>query len=183
MKRLLSAVGMVFVLSWSCIAQTSAADSPATKEDVEKYLQVVHSHDMMKKMAVAMSQGMHQMLHQQYLKHKDDLPADYESKMTARMDDMFENMPWDEMMQAVSPVYQKHFTKGDIDSLVAFYSSPTGEKMLREMPTIMTEAMQNMTPIMTKYMETVQQRLQKETDVMIAQSKKASSPNTPVTHN
>src|ERR1700689_333036 len=122
MKRLLSAVGMVFVLSWSCMAQTGAADSPATKEDVEKYLQVVHSHDMMKKMAVAMSQGMHQMLHQQYLKQKDDLPADYESKMTARMDEMFENMPWDEMMQAVSPVYQKHFTKGDIDSLVAFYS-------------------------------------------------------------
>jgi hypothetical protein len=183
MKRLFSAVGLVFVLSWSCIAQTSAADSPATKEDVEKYLQVVHSHDMMKKMAVAMSQGMHQMLHQQYLKHKDDLPADYESKMTARMDDMFENMPWDEMMQAMSPVYEKHFTKGDIDSLIAFYSSPTGEKMLREMPSIMTEAMQSMTPIMTKYMETVQQRLQKETDVMIAQSKKASSPTTPATHN
>jgi hypothetical protein len=183
MKRLLSAVGLVFVLSWSCIAQTSTADSPATKEDVEKYLQVVHSHDMMKKMAVAMSQGMHQMLHQQYLKHKDDLPADYESKMTARMDEMFENMPWDEMMQAMAPVYEKHFTKGDIDSLIAFYSSPTGEKMLREMPSIMTEAMQSMTPIMTKYMETVQQRLQKETDVMIAQSKKASSPNTTATHN
>jgi len=183
MKRLLSAVGLVFVLSWNCVAQTSTADSPATKEDVEKYLQVVHSHDMMKKMAVAMSQGMHQMLHQQYLKHKDDLPADYESKMTARMDDMFENMPWDEMMQAMAPVYEKHFTKGDIDSLIAFYSSPTGEKMLREMPSIMTEAMQNMTPIMTKYMETVQQRLQKETDVMIAQSKKASGPSTSATHN
>jgi len=183
MKRSLRVVVAILALSWICVAQTSPADSPATKEDVEKYLQVVRSHDMMKKMAVAMSQGMHQMFHQQYLKHKDDLPADYESKMTARMDDMFENMPWDEMMQAVSPVYQKHFTKGDIDSLVAFYSSPTGEKMLREMPTIMTEAMQNMTPIMTKYMETVQQRLQKETDVMIAQSKKASSPNTPATHN
>ena len=31
-----------------------------------------------------------------------------------------------------------------------------------------------MMPIMTKYMETVQQTLQKETDVMIAQSKKAA---------
>jgi hypothetical protein len=183
MKRLLSALGMVFVLSWTCIAQTSAADAPATKEDVERYLQVVHSHDTMKKMAVAMAQGMRQMLHEQYLKHKDNLPDDYESKMTARMDDMFESMPWDEMIQAMAPVYEKHFTKGDIDSLVSFYSSPTGQKMLREMPSIMTESMQSMTPIMMKYVETVQKRLQKDTDVMIAQSKKASSANTPVTHN
>ena len=138
---------------------------------------------MLKKMAVAMSQGMHQMLHEQYLKHKDDLPADYESKMTARMDEMFEDMPWDEMMQATVPVYEKHLTKGDVDNLVAFYSSPTGAKLLREMPTIMAEAMQNMTPILTKYMDTVQQRLLKETDVMIAQNKKQSNANPPATHN
>jgi hypothetical protein len=183
MKRLLCVAGIVSVLSWICVAQTSPADSPATKEDVEKYLEVVHSHDMAKKMAAAMSQGLHQMMHQQYLKHKDSLPADYESKMTAMMDEMFENMPWDQMMQAMAPVYQKHFTSGDIDSLIAFYSSPTGEKLLREMPTIMTESMQSMTPIMMKYMETVQQRLLKETDVMIAQSKKSSGSNAPVTHN
>ena len=183
MKRLLCLTGIVLVLGWTCIAQTSDTDSPATKEDVEKYLQVVHSHDMMKKMAVAMSQGMHRMLHQQYLEHKDDLPPDYEAKMTARMDEMFQNMPWDEMMQAMAPVYEKHLTRGDIDSLVAFYSSPTGQKMLQEMPSIMTEAMQTMTPIMTRYMETVQERLKKETDVMIAQSKKSSSANTSATHN
>ena len=34
------------------------------------------------------------------------------------------------MMQSMVPAYQKHFTKGDIDNLVAFYSSPTGEKVI-----------------------------------------------------
>lgn len=183
MKRLLMAVGMVFVLSWTCVAQTNASDSPATKEDVERYLQAIQSHDMMKKMAVAMSQGMHQMLHEQYLRDKDNLPDDYESKMTARMNEMFEKMPWDEMLQAMAPVYQKHLTKGDIDNLVAFYSSPTGEKLLREMPAIMTESMQSATPVMMKYMDTVKQTLLKETDVMIAQSKKKPNANTPATHN
>lgn len=183
MQRLLFVVAMVCVLSWTCVAQTSVADTPATKEDVERYLQVVQSHDMLKKMVVAMSQGTHQMLHEQYLKHKNDLPADYESKMTARMDEMFQNMPWDEMMQATVPVYQKHLTKGDVDNLVAFYASPTGAKLLREMPTIMAEAMQSMTPILTKYTDTVQQRLLQETDVMIAQSKKQSNATTPATRN
>jgi uncharacterized protein len=183
MRRLLFVVALVLAFSWTCVAQTDATDSPATKEDVERYLQVVNSHDMMKKMVGAMSQGMHQMLHEQYLKDKDNLPADYESKMKARMDGMFENMPWDEIIQAMAAVYQKHLTKGDVDNLVAFYSSPTGAKLLREMPSIMAEAMQSTMPIMTKYMDTVKQTLLKETDVMIAESKKQSGSKTPAAHN
>jgi hypothetical protein len=123
------------------------------------------------------------MTHEQYMKHQDELPAGYEAKMNAMMDDMFSNMPMDEMMQAMIPAYQKHFTKGDIDNLVAFYSSPTGAKLLQEMPAIMAEAMQDMMPIMTKYVDTVQTRLKKETDTMIAEAKKSSSGNIPAAHN
>jgi hypothetical protein len=183
MKRLLIVVCVVFFLSWSGSAQTSATDSPATKADVERYFQAVQSHDMMKKMMVTMTQSMHQMMHEQYLKHKGELPADYEAKMNAMMDEMFANMPMDEMMQAMVPAYQKHLTKGDIDNLVAFYSTSTGAKLLREMPSIMAESMQDMMPIMTKYMDTVQQTLMKKTEIMIAESKKASDTKTPAPHN
>jgi hypothetical protein len=183
MKRLLFVLGLIFAFSWTCIAQTNADDSPATKADVERYFQAIQSHDMMKKMMATMTQSVHQMMHEQYLKHKDDLPADYESKMTADMDSMYENMPMDEMMQAMVPAYQKHFTKGDIDNLVAFYSTPTGAKLLREMPAIMAESMQDMMPIMTKYMETVKQTLLKKTEAMIAQSKKSTDAKTPAAHN
>jgi len=129
---------------------------------------------MMKKLMGTMTQSIHQLMHNQYLSHQDELPADYESRMTAIMDDMFANMPMDEMMQAMIPAYQKHLTKGDIDNLVAFYSTPTGAKLLQDMPEILAEAMQEMMPIMTKYLDTVQTRLKKETDDMIAQAKKPS---------
>jgi len=181
MKRLVPVVAVVFFLSWSCFAQTSADDAPATKADVERYFQVVKSHDMMKKLMA--TQSMHQMVHEQYLKHKDELSANYESKMSAMMDDMFANMPMDEMMQAMVPAYQKHLTKGDIDNLVAFYSTPTGQKLLRDMPAIMAESMQDMMPIILKYSDTVKQTLLKETDAMISQSKKQSDAKTPATHN
>jgi hypothetical protein len=183
MKRFVSFAAVVVFLSWSCFAQTSADDTPATKADVERYIQIVNSHDMMKKMAAGMTQGMHQMMHEQYLKHQADLPADFESKMNTMMDEMLADMPFDEMMQSIAPVYQKYLTKGDVDNLVAFYSSPTGAKLLREMPAIMAEAMQNMMPILTKYMETVQQRLEKETDEMIVQSKKKPSAGAPAKNN
>jgi len=59
-------------------------------------------------------------------------------------------------------LYQKHFTKADIDSLIAFYASPTGQKVLREMPGITAEAMQSMIPIMQKQMEAIRQRVQEQ---------------------
>jgi hypothetical protein len=179
MKRLALTATMVLFLAGLCFAQTSTDQTPATKADIERYFQVTKSPDMVKKMVAAMTQNMHQTFHQQFLKHKDELPPDYETKITARMEDLLTNMPMDEMLQAMVPAYQKHFTKGDIDNLIVFYSSPTGEKLLRELPSIMTDSMQDAMPIMMRYMETVQQRLQNETQVMIAQSKshpKASSP-------
>jgi hypothetical protein len=172
MKRFALSLAVVLCLTWVCSAQNSTDDTPATQADVERYLQAINSHDMMKKLMSSMTQGMHQMWHEQFLKHKEELPPDFEAKMTATMDDMLENAPMDEIMQAMVPAYQKHLTKGDIDNLVAFYSSPTGAKLLREMPAMMGEAMQDMMPILTKYMETVQVRLKKQTDDMIAQAKK-----------
>jgi hypothetical protein len=61
---------------------------------------------------------------------------------------MFQNMPMDEMLQAMIPAYQKHLTEGDINYLIAFYSSPTGAKLVRELPEMMAEGMQEMMPIL-----------------------------------
>jgi hypothetical protein len=183
MKRLVLVVAAVFFLSWSGFAQTSADDTPATKADVERYFQIAKSHDVMKKMMASMAQSLQQMTHEQYVKHQDELPAGYEAKMNAMMDDMLNNMPMDEMMQAMVPAYQKHFTRGDIDNLVAFYSTPTGAKLLREMPSVTAEAMQDVMPIVTKYMDTVQQTLLKKTGAMISESKKQPNAAAPAANN
>jgi len=162
-------VGVILCLSFACsgLAQDTGAGAPATKEDVEKYLQVVHSQDMMRKMMDAMAKSMQQMTHDRYLKDKDKLPADFEARTNKMMDDMMKDMPFDEMIQAMVPAYQKHFTKGDMDSLVAFYTSPTGQKLLREMPAITAESMTAMMPIMRQHMDAMSQRLQQQTDEML----------------
>jgi hypothetical protein len=114
-------------------------------------------------MADAMLQPMHQMIHQQYLKDKDGLPADYEDRETKKVDEMLRQMPWDDMMQAMIPVYQKHFTKKNVNDLIAFYSTPTGQKLLRDMPAIMSESMQSAMPIIQNYVKKVQDEVEQET--------------------
>jgi hypothetical protein len=170
---------LILSLAGDCRAQQTSADAPASKEDIQKYLEVMHSKDMMAQMAGAMSKPMHQMIHEQYLKNQDKLPPDFEKRLNKVMDDFMATVPWDQMLDNMVPVYQKHLTKGDVDALTAFYSTPTGQKILKELPQITAEAMQNIMPLMQKSMESMNQRLQQETDAMLKESenKRSAQPN------
>jgi hypothetical protein len=57
-------------------------------------------------------------------------------------DGIFRDMLIDEMPDAMVPIYQKHLTKADLDAILSLYSSPVGQKLLREQPAMMAEGMQ-----------------------------------------
>jgi uncharacterized protein len=182
-KRICMIASLCLLLGWDAAGQQGVADAPASKEDVEKYLQVMHSEDMVGKMVDAMAKPMHQMIHQQYVKDKDKLPADFEARMNRMMDESMKTFPWDEMIQSMVPVYQKHFTKGDIDTLVAFYSTPTGQKVLQEMPAVTAEAMQSMMPLLQKHVEAMNERMQQEIAAMKKETDEKARKKAPVTNN
>jgi hypothetical protein len=167
MKHFLLGILLCLCLACSGLAQDTPATAPATKEDVEKYFQAMHSREMMQTMLDTMSKPMHQMAHDRYLKDKDKLPPDFEAKMNKLTDDLMKEMPFDEMMAAMVPAYQKHFTRGDMSALLTFYSSPTGQKLIRELPAIMGEAITAMMPIMRQHMDAANERLQREVEEMM----------------
>lgn len=174
MKSLFFAVVLCLSLIPSAFAQDDPS-APATREDIEHYLNLVHSQQMMQQMLAAMTGPMHKMVHDQYSKNQDKLPADFEQREMRVLDEMFQNMPVKEMLEAMVPVYQRHLTKGDVAALVAFYSSPTGQKMLHDLPSIMSEVMESMTPMMEKYMATVKQRIEDEFAEALKQSNKKNN--------
>jgi hypothetical protein len=174
MKKLLCIGILCLSISGFSAAQQNPAGAQASKEDVERYLQVMHSREMVTKVMDAMSKPIHDMIHEEYLKHKDILSPDFEARENKSMDEMFKNLPWEEVLNSMVPVYQKHFTKGGIDALVAFYNSPTGQKVLRELPGIMAESMQNTTPIIKKYIDRMDRDLEEEIAAMIKEGQPKS---------
>jgi len=161
MKRCALAVLACLLFASISFAQQSAADAPASKEDIEKYLDTMHTRDMMKSTMDLMAKQMHQMTHAQ-LEKQTNLPPDFEARMDKITDDMLKDFPIDELIQAMVPAYQRHLTKGDVDSLTVFYSSPTGQKVLKEMPAMTADAMQSASGIIQKMMAKMQDRLQSE---------------------
>jgi hypothetical protein len=170
MKRILLAGAIALAMCGYVVAQQNPADAPATKEDIQRYLQLAHSREMVEKMMDAMSKPMHQMIHEQYLKDKDKLPPDFEARVNKHLDEYFKGVPWDEILDSMVPAYQKHLTKGDVEALVAFYSTPTGQKLIKEMPQILAESMQNMMPVLRKQIDTLNQRVQEDIAAMIKES-------------
>lgn len=175
MKNILVTLLLCLALCATGLAQ-NPADQPATKADIDRYLEAVHSHEMMHQTVAAMSKPIQKMLHEQYEKNKDKLPADFEARTSKEMEDMLKDIPWDDMLEAMVPAYQKHFTRGDMDALTAFYSSPTGQKVMREMPGLMADSMEIMMPIMNKHIEKVTRRMQDEVLATLKESEKPHKP-------
>jgi hypothetical protein len=102
-NRFLVAAILCAGFSWTALAQT-AADAPATKEDIEKYFEATHSHDMMLKMMDAMSRPLHQLAHDQCAKIQGKLPADCEAQINKSVDEMMKQIPFDEILQEMPAV-------------------------------------------------------------------------------
>jgi uncharacterized protein len=178
MKKTCLIVAISLMISFPVLAQQNPADAPATQADVEKYLEVTHARQMMDQMVEAMGKPMDQMVHQEYLKHKNVLPPDYEERTKKSMHEMLREMPWDQMIDAMMPAYQKHFTKGDLDALTAFYSTTTGQKILREMPGLMADSMQAMMPVLQQHVQKVTTHMQQEMTAMLKEAEKSPAGST-----
>lgn len=161
MRRIFWMATLCLAMAVPGLAQNSDTE-PATKDDVILYLRTMRSHDMMQRTIEVQFQTMQQMMHDQILQEKGEVPAEFDTRMKKLMDDLRKNMPMDEIVDAMIPAYQNHFTHGDIQAMNAFYSSPVGQKVLEQLPAVMQEGMQAAMPIMSKFMTQWKERMQDE---------------------
>lgn len=142
MRKIATILILVWTFAFVAVAQSTSAEGTApSKEEVLKFLDILRVKSQLnlyfegvaKQAKIGAEEG---------FKHKvpDATPA-----QLADVDDfagkLFQNMPIDEMVDAMVPIYQKHLSHEDIEAILAFYSSPVGQKLLREQPAMMQEGM------------------------------------------
>jgi len=131
-----------------CSAQTTVSVAPdaASKEDIKKLFDVMASRDQMAQMMQQLFTQMRTLSREQMKKKHPDITDAELARMDRESEDLIKNFPLEAMLSDMVPVYQKHFTKSDIDALTAFYSSPPGQKFLHEMPAVTAETMRAVYP-------------------------------------
>jgi uncharacterized protein len=161
MKHLRTALALVFVLLSAAFAQQPApspGDTPAAKEDIQHLFEVMQIHQQMGQVMDAMMKQQSNMIHETLKKRYPQTSADKIAQADRLIADTMKDMPMDAMLDDMIPIYQRHFSKTDIDAMSAFYASPTGRKMMQEMPALTSESMQASYARMQKQMDAMMRR-------------------------
>jgi len=153
LKSLILVAALFLPLLGSAQVTVSIAGDEPSKEDVKRLFDLMASRDQMRQLMTQMVAQMRSLSRQQ-IKREHPAVSDADLARADRQSDEFvKTFPLEEMLNDMVPVYQKHFSKSDIDGLIAFYSSPTGQKFLHEMPTVTAETMQVLYPRIQAAME------------------------------
>jgi hypothetical protein len=179
MKRsfVLLAIAVLFATAtFAQQAMPSTGDDPASKEDIQKLFEVMQIHQQMRQVMDAMMKQQTTMIDETLKKRYPQTSADKIARANRMIVETVKDMPMDAMLDDMIPIYQRHFTKTDIDAMSTFYASPTGQKMMREMPVLTSESMQASYARMQKQIDVIQQKA--EQIVKEDQEKPKSTPAT-----
>jgi hypothetical protein len=133
-------------------------DTPAAKEDIQHLFEVMQIHQQMRQVMDAMMKQQSAMMHETLKRRYPQTSAEKIARADRLISEATKDMPMDAMLDDMIPIYQRHFSKTDIDAMTTFYASPTGQKMMQEMPALTTESMQASYARMQKQMDAMMQR-------------------------
>jgi uncharacterized protein len=147
-------------------AQTTVSVAPdaASKEDVQKLFDVMASREQTRQMMQQLFAQMQSMNREQLKKRRPNISPEDLARMERQSEDLLKNFPLDDMLNDMIPVYQRHFTKSEIDALITFYSSPPGQKFLHEMPAVTAETMQAVYPRIQAQVDAALKRAEETSD-------------------
>ncbi len=173
-------VAVVFLLASAVLAQRTTpltAETPASKEDIQHLFDVMQIRQQMSQVMDATMKQQSALMHETLKKRYPQTSAAKIAQADRLIAETMKDMPMDAMLDDMIPIYQKHFSKIDIDAMSAFYASPTGQKMMQEMPALTSESMQAAYVRMQERMDAMMRRA--EEIVNEDQQKQKSAPPTP----
>jgi hypothetical protein len=164
MKRCcLIAIAVSCFLAWAEAQQVPAPNPHASKADVQKLFVVMNLRQQMLSVMDEMVEQQSQLMRESLKKRTPQITDAEIQRLDQAMHEMMKEFPYATMLNDMIPVYQKHLTQADVAAMTTFYSSPTGKKLLREMPAMTAESMQAAYPIMQAHMEKVMARIDEMT--------------------
>jgi hypothetical protein len=158
-------------------AKNANQDLPAnaaTREQVMAFLELTQARRNMVAVMDNMKQIMRQSAEESFReKVPNPTPKQLEA-LRGLFDDI--DVPLDEMINAIVPIYQRHFTTADLDELIRFYSSPVGQKLLHEQPQLLQESMRAGAAIQQKRMDEIKAKIRERIEKLIEAGDDGNAP-------
>ncbi len=104
----------------------SAAFSQSKEEDIVRLMEMTGSADMGMQIMQNMITQFKQIL--------PEVPVEY-------WDQFMDKVSPEDMIKMVVPIYDRHLSHEEIKDIIAFYETPTGRKLIQQLPLITAESM------------------------------------------
>ena len=154
------------VLALTCLLTLSSvfsADAPPSEASIKQLLEAGQAHKMVDAMFAQMDAFMKQTMQQaaqgQQLSPK--IQKDIEKRHNETMASVKELLDWNKLEPMYVRVYQKSFTQQEVDGMIAFYKTPTGQAVLNKMPVVLQNTMAEVQQMMQPMIQRMQ-RMQQE---------------------
>jgi uncharacterized protein len=154
-------------------AVSDGAPSPA---QVLKLMELLRVRDELRITLDAMKQQMKDAATETFRERIPDPTPEQLQSVNSVVDDVFAEISLDDLIKDLVPVYQRHLTRSDVSALIAFYSSPAGQKILREQAAMMKESMQVAGANQQKKMEELLAKLDVRMHQLIEQEQNKPDP-------
>jgi len=157
------------VLQTQAVASSSglAADAPS-RDQVMTLMDLLQVRRNMQQMMSGMKEAMKAGALQGLKREVRDPSQKQIDRINVVVEAAFEDMKLEDFIDVMIPVYQRHLSKADVEEMIRFYNSPTGQKLLREQPQMMQESMQAAQKVqeakMGSVMDNVERRIKEFTD-------------------
>ena len=175
-RALRVAILAILFSATAAFAQTTTVDFGPSREDILKLLDLTQGRRNMIVALDGMKKQMRDGARQGFKTKVPDATPEQLARVDKIVDAMFADFPYDEVFNAVIPVYQRHLTKQDVDGLISFYSTPFGQKIIREMPAILSESMQAGADVTRRQMAERIKRIDEQIEQMRKEEEMNSAP-------
>lgn len=157
-------------------APAAALGEKPTTEQVLRLLDLLQIKQSIQISVDAMKEEMKDTAEQSFREKIPNPTPEQLQSVHAVVDDVFKTLVFDDLITDVVPVYQKHLTRSDVQTMIAFYSSPAGKKIMREQPAMIKESMQATAAGKQKKMEVLLARLDLRVQRLIENEQNKTAP-------
>lgn len=161
--KTLFALLLAFSISGSAFAETPSAAS------IEKLLAVTQSDKIMDQVFANLDGFMKNMVNQSMQQNKmnEEGRKIMDNFMARTVKVMKEELSWEKTKPIYVQVYSENFTQKEVDDLLTFYATPTGQALIEKTPVVMQKSME----LTQSRIGPMMQRMQKEMREAVAEVK------------
>jgi uncharacterized protein len=123
-------------------SQPAVPDGAPSLAQVVKLMELLRVRDELQITLDAMKQQMKDAATDTFSERIPHPTPEQLQSVNSVVDNVFTEISLDDLIKDLVPVYQRHLTRSDVSALITFYSSPAGQKILREQAAMVKESMQ-----------------------------------------